>query len=340
MVNLMRANSELLKRSPDECFKSLADLRSHCVTQMENATEVWSKPQSVSAVVQRDEVALKFENGEARRLNEWSFSQLCSLCGVAAKTINRLSPSTATTAIEETLPKADRPIQFLTGANSVRSIHGISYTRLWNSELLDVVSKFESEFQPPKPAQSHYGTGLYAGEQDMFAFLVDDKGWVDIGEDRFAPGFFVWNSEVGSRSVGVQTFWYQHICGNHIVWDCIDVNEFSRKHTSGVRDAIGEIERMITSLVNVRTQRQEQFVERIRGAKRNQLGDNLEEVTKVLRQQNIPLGMIKSAAKVVRDNHSTFAWVDALTRASGQIAFAGSRAAIDQKIGSLLSLAV
>ena len=81
MVNLTRANSELLKRSPDECFKSLADLRGHCVTQRENSTEVWSKPQAVSAVVQRDEVALNFEDGEARRLNEWSFGQLCTLCG-------------------------------------------------------------------------------------------------------------------------------------------------------------------------------------------------------------------------------------------------------------------
>jgi len=212
MVNLMRANSELLKRSPDECFKSLAELRSHCVTQRENSTEVWSKPQAVSAVVQQNEVALNFEDGEARRLN-----------------VNRLSSKTATTAIEETLPRADRPIQFLNGADEVRSIHGISYTRLWNSELLDIVSQFDSEFQPPKPAQYHYGTGLYAGEQDMFAFLVDDNAWVDIGEDRFAPGFFVWNSEVGSRSVGIQTFWYQHICAQAYV-QCPRCDRRNRTH--------------------------------------------------------------------------------------------------------------
>ena len=340
MVNLMRANSELLKRSPDECFPTLAALRDHCVSQREAATEVWSKPQAVTAVVQQGELALNFEDGEARRLNEWSFGQLCTLCGVSAKTINRLSSKTASTAIEETLPSADRPIQFLNGADEVRSIHGISYTRLWNSELLDVVAKFDNEFQPPQPAQNHYGTGLYAGEQDMFAFLVDDNGWVDIDNDRFAPGFFVWNSEVGSRSVGIQTFWYQHICGNHIVWDCADVNEFSRKHTSSVREAIGEIDRMITSLVSVKTQRQEQFAAKIHDAKRQWLGRDVEEVTKRLRQQGIPLGMIKNAAKVVGNNHSKFAWVDALTRSSGLIEFAGARASMDQKIGGLLSLAV
>ena len=340
MVNLMRANSELLKRSPDECFPSLAALRNHCFSQRERATEVWSKPQAVAAVIDQGHLALNFEDGQARRLNEWSFGQLCNLCGVSAKTINRLSPKTATTAIEETLPSADRPIQFLNGTDQVRSIHGISYTRLWNSELLDVVAKFDSEFQPPQPAQRHYGTGLYAGEQDLFAFLVDDNGWVDIGDDRFAPGFFIWNSEVGCRSVGIQTFWYQHICGNHIVWDCIDVNEFSRKHTSSVRDAIGEIERMITSLVRVKTQRQEQFAKKIRDAKRQQLGCDAEEVTKRLRQQGIPMGIVKNAAKVVGDNHSAFAWVDALTRSSGLIQFAGARASMDQKIGKILSLAV
>lgn len=340
MVNLMRANNELLKRSPDECFESLAAIRDHCVAQRENSIEVWNKPQAVLAVVQENEVALNLESGEAFRLNEWSFGQLCTLCGISPKTINRLTPKTAVIAIEETLPSSDRPIQFLSGADEMRSIHGISYTRLWNDELLDVVGKFDSEFQPPEQAFNRHGTGLYAGEQDMFAFLIDDKGWVEIGEDRFAPGFFVWNSEVGCRSVGIQTFWYQHICSNHIVWDCIDVNEFSRKHTSSVRDGLGEIERMITSLIEVRTQRQEQFASKITEAKRQQLGKDSDEVTKLLRRQGIPLGMIKNAAKVVRDNHSTFAWVDALTRSSGLIEFAGARAAIDQKIGSLLSLAV
>ena len=107
-----------------------------------------------------------------------------------------------------------------------------------------------------------------------------------------------------------------------------------------MREAIGEVERMITSLVSVKTQRQEQFAAKIRESKRKQLGRDVEEVTKLLRQQGIPMGMIKNAAKVVRNDHSTFAWVDALTRSSGLIKFAGARASIDQKIGGLLSLAV
>lgn len=48
-------------------------------------------------------------------------------------------------------------------------------------------------------------TGLYCGEQDLFCFLIDPAGWIEIGEEAFAPGFFVWNSEVGRRSLGIST---------------------------------------------------------------------------------------------------------------------------------------
>ena len=58
-------------------------------------------------------------------------------------------------------------------------------------------------------------TGLYCGEQDLFVFLIDPVGWAEIDGEAFAPGFFVWNSEVGKRSVGIQTFWFQQVCANH-----------------------------------------------------------------------------------------------------------------------------
>ena len=340
MANLMKANRELYRRQPDECYESFADLREYCYLQREQSGEHWCKPQAVIPIAKENSVSIQLEIGEEFELNDHSFKQLSRLCGVSADTLNRLSPKTAATAIEETLPSADRPIQFLSGHSSMRSIHGINYTRLWNSELLDVVAEFEAEFQPPKKALNGHGTGLYAGEQDMFAFLIDDNAWVEIGSDKFAPEFFVWNSEVGSRSLGIQTFWYQHICGNHIVWDCTEVNEFTRKHTSSVRDGLDEIKRMIESLVDVKMQRQEKFEAKIKQAQRDKLGSDIGEVTKLLRKQGIPMSMIKNAAKVVCKNHSAFAWVDALTRASGRIEFAGARSAMDQKIGSLLTLAV
>ena len=42
-------------------------------------------------------------------------------------------------------------------------------------------------------------TRLYCGEQDLFAFMIDPTGWAEIDGEALAPGFFVWNSEVGKR---------------------------------------------------------------------------------------------------------------------------------------------
>ena len=68
-------------------------------------------------------------------------------------------------------------------------------------------------------------------------FLVDPLGWTEIDGEAFAPGFYAWNSEVGRRSIGIETFWFQAVCQNHIVWDAVEVVEFSRKHTANVHEA-------------------------------------------------------------------------------------------------------
>ncbi len=50
----------------------------------------------------------------------------------------------------------------------------------------------------------------------------------------------MWNSEVGKRSVGIQSCWFQAVCANHIVWDAVEVVDFIRKHTASVGDDLAE----------------------------------------------------------------------------------------------------
>ena len=54
----------------------------------------------------------------------------------------------------------------------VRSVHGASYTRLYNADLLAMVKEFATDFTPPQRGMNG-GTGLYCGEQDLFIFLID-----------------------------------------------------------------------------------------------------------------------------------------------------------------------
>ena len=339
MATLTKANEQLFRRTPDECFDSFESLHSHCSSVREQSMDLWERPQDISLT---HDLTIANRSGDEYRLNDWSFSQLCRAARVKKETINRLCPRTASKVFEETLPQAEKPMQFLTNGQQVRSIHGVAYTRLWNVELLDIVNEFASTFTPPQKAMDDVSTGLYCGEQDMFAFLIDPTGWAEIDGQAFAPGFFIWNSEVGRRTVGIETFWFQKVCQNHIVWDATEVIEFSRKHTTNVREALDEIRIMLDKLIKCRDRRKDSFAAMIKKAMTARMGSDADEVTKVLTAEKIPRHLIVDAMEIARQQggFTIFAMVDALTKLSQKVAYAGDRTELDSRIGSLLSLAV
>ncbi len=336
MANLTQASDELFRRTPDECFSSLECLTRHCYDVQEQSTDRWQLPQSLNVT---SNLTLALESGEYS-LNDWSFSQLCRLARVSRDTLNRLSHKTASKVLEETIPATNKPIQILTTEESVRSVHGVTYTRLWNTELLDVVSGFTGDFQPPQEGTDG-ATGLYCGEQDMFCFLIDPTGWAEVDGEAFAPGFFVWNSEVGRRSVGIQTFWFQAVCQNHIVWDAVEIVDFKRKHTSGVRDCLNDIRGIIESLVAKRDERRDGFARLIKRAMQEKLGDDADEVLSVLTDHGLTRKLAKEALEIAgkKGRFTIFAVVDALTRITSKVINAGERLDIDLKAASLLALA-
>ena len=341
MSNLTRAHFELFRRSPDESFSSLRDLGEHCRRQKEQSFDRWHLPQAIRPKpLASDRLAVEVGTDGSFTMNAWSFGQLCQFAKVGKETVNRLSADTAARVLEETLPSGKRPLQLLSEGESIRSIHGTAYTRLHNADLIAILSEFATDFGPPQKAMNG-GTGLYCGEEDMFCFLIDPLGWVEIGGEAFAPGFFVWNSEVGKRSLGVQTFWFQAVCQNHIVWDAVEVVEFSRKHTANVHESLTEIRRIIEALVRKRDERRDGFAKVVRKAMETRLGDDAEEVAEVLSKAGVGQALGKKALEIAceQGRFTIFALVDALTRLSGEMKNAGERADADQKAGRLLQLA-
>lgn len=341
MQHLTAASHELFKRTPDETFSSVAALSDHCQTQQKNSAVLWhsanqfsTKPLDTQRLVLAENEDISFP------MNDWSFGQLCRLAGVEKRTINRLTADTASRVFQETLPGGNKPLQVFTIDEQVHSIHGSSYTRLHNAEVLDAVLDAADGFDAP-PKGFNGATGLYAGEQDMFCFLIDPTGWIEIDGENFAPGFFVWNSEVGRRTVGIQTFWFQQICQNHIVWDAVEVFDLKRKHTANVHHGLDEIQYAIHSLVAKRDSRRDRFAQIVAHAMQERFEDE-EEAHKAVLKTGIGQRMARQAVELARQQGrlTIFSMVDALTRLSGQIVNAGDRAKIDQQAGSLLELAV
>ncbi|MBE7508234.1 MAG: DUF932 domain-containing protein [Planctomycetia bacterium] len=340
MQNLTRAHDELYLRGPDERFDTLSDLWRHCQEEKERSVDRWHPPQAIKVEPAGSRCRVVLGEDGNFNMNEWSFSQLCRLAGVNKDTLNRVSAATASQIFFETLPPDGKPLQALTVEDTVRAIHGAAYTRLYNCDLLSMVREFATDFQPPQTAATG-GTGLYCGEQDMFVFLIDPAGWTEIDGEAFAPGFFLWNSEVGRRSVGVQTFWFQAVCANHIVWDAVEIVEFTRKHTANVHECFGQIREIIGRLVEKRDQRRDGFVATIRKAMETTLGRSADDVLKVLAKQGIPRAAAKEAVEIAaqRGRFTIFCVVDALTRLAGKIKHAGDRTEADERASALLALA-
>jgi hypothetical protein len=73
-------------------------------------------------------MALRIDGQPPCRLNDWSFSQLCGIAGVAKETVNRLMPETATRVLTETLRQRSRDgidLQSLVYDNAlIRAVNG------------------------------------------------------------------------------------------------------------------------------------------------------------------------------------------------------------------------
>ena len=343
MVNLTNASQELFRREPDERFRTLDELSSHCTLQRENSFEHWKRAEFIRTLpdLNRRSLELRFsDEDQTFSLNDWTFSQLCRLCTVSKDTVNKVSPGTAADIFRDTMPALRKPLQLYTVDGVVRSIHGTAYTRLYNTEVLEVVRDAATEFTPP-PVGFNGSTGLYCGEQDMFIFLIDESGPVEVQGENFFPGLFAWNSEVGRRTVGVQTFWYQEVCANHIVWDAIEVTELARKHTKNVGESLDQIRQLISDLGRRRDERRDRFAKGIASAMHTKIGSTPDEVQKELVKKGLPHRLVTQAISLVpaTQGYTLFSLVDALTRLSGRRENAGDRLALDVQAAALLSVA-
>ena len=336
MAILTRAHEELFRRNPDTQFETLDAMIADCRQTHESSQDQWVPHEQI---VVTSDMTVVLDGQPDYRFNDWSFSQLCRMAGVSRDTINRLTHKTASRALQETLPTSEKPFQVLTSGSDIRSIHGVAYTRLWNDELLHAVTEAAPGFAAPQKAMNE-ATGLYCGEQDMFAFLIDPTGWIEINDQAFAPGFFVWNSEVGRRSVGIQTFWFQRVCQNHIVWDAVEVVETTRRHTAGVRGFLDVTRTTVAQLVSRRDERRDRFASVLGRAMRESLGDDADSVMKQLQKHGVSKELGAKAIEMAEHSggFTIFSLVDALTQLSQRVKYIGDRTAVDAKVSSLLSL--
>lgn len=94
----------------------------------------------------------------------------------------------------------------------------------------------------------------------MFVFLADEENRIEVPGRRhgrsgsLSRGFMLWNSEVGSKSMGVASFLYDYVCGNRLIMGMRGYEELSFRHTvSAPVRWLEEVAPAIQSIANKET---------------------------------------------------------------------------------------
>ncbi len=258
-----RVSSEWFSRPDDERYLSLTGLYAAVRARADRATARTVETRALRIEASRD-------NAERLTLavpgrdepvapTHWSYGQLCSLVGAPASYMRQLPAPLAGINLQHGLlshrAELVKTLEADDGRVELRAVTGPDYGRIWDHELVEAVMRiagngtgdtrwkvpglldWASMTHNPFVEVTKDTTTLYASDRDVFLFLVDDAHPIEAGRlpngdpDLFFRGFYAWNSEVGSKTLGIASFYLRAVCMNRNIWGAEGFEEISIRHS-------------------------------------------------------------------------------------------------------------
>lgn len=389
-MELFKASNQWSTRPDDERFWTVAEALDQTKSYAESAVEKVGYHQDLRVEAVGTEIHMLGKSGIPARLSHHAFGQIAGMAGAPAGYLRDLPATLAAQNVNHGLKARgdNSKAQMLFHRNGeilLRAITSDNYSRIWNFEVFERLQEMTAQGWKVPPARpSPMGSsrsrpateadilrksnsvgglkvkvgdmiapaGVYASDHDMFCFLINEDRRIDDGSaDGLSRGLFLWNSEVGAKSLGIQEFRFKSVCGNHIVWGASGVKEVRIRHVGkGAREAFRTVHQAVRAYNGASASGEE---DAIRRAQRMVLGTNraetLDAVYKLVSSKRIPLGQkllgeaLDLAEKRVDDYGSprtVWAVGNALTELSQKSAYAEDRVAIDTAAGKLMQAAV
>ncbi len=295
---LTLASRQWAERPPDQRYASLEALHAACSKFHDEAVTADVSVYDLHAVALNGGVALNGRANTPAPFTNWAFGQLCSKVRAPASYLRELPVELAVANLNHGLKQyqpADvesataRLLLHQNGGLTVNAFTSTKYERIWNSDITKrLIQLAGGQVWQPAPAAFDGSRGLYASDSDMFAFMVDSNRRIfeKAPGGGLSRGFFCWNSEVGKSSFGIQKFFYEFICGNHMVWGATDVTEVRIRHVGDANDkAFGQIAIQLQKYADSSVANDEA---RIQGAMNKQIAATKDEVLDALFGLRIP----------------------------------------------------
>lgn len=256
-----RVQSQWFERPADQRFLSLDSLYAFTRSAADASKPATVETARITVQATRDDAEslfLALPDGSTAAPSHWSFGQLAQIVGAPAGYLRDLPAAIAGINLQYGLAthrsELVKTYTRMDGSTELRAITGPDYGRIHDWEVVKAVQRIagnglgETRWKVPGMLEgmTRYNpfvdvtketTTLFASDRDVFIFLVDDTHPIEIGKlpdgspDLVFRGFYVWNSEVGSKSAGIATFYLRGVCQNRMMWGVEGFKEITLRHT-------------------------------------------------------------------------------------------------------------
>jgi hypothetical protein len=370
-----RVSSEWFSRPDDERYLSLSELYAAVRSRADRATARTVESRALRVEASRDNaerLALVVPGREAPVApTHWGFGQLCGLVGAPSTYLRDLPAPLAAINLQHGLlshrAELVKTLEVEDGRVELRAVTGPDYGRIWDHELVGAVMKIAGDgtgdtrwkvpgvldwstmTHNPFVDVTKETTTLYASDRDVFLFLVDDTNPIEAGRlpngdpDLYFRGFYCWNSEVGSKTLGIASFYLRAVCMNRNIWGAQDFQEISIRHSKFAAQRFAH--EAAPALKNFAQSSPAPFIAGIRAAREQIVARQDEDRETFLRKR----GFSKSdTAKIIatvlqEENHppaSVFDFVQGITALARTKAHQDVRLELEGKAKTLLERAI
>jgi hypothetical protein len=251
-------SQQWMSRSPDQRFLDLDSLFAKVKARHDDSFETRSQSKEVTLIappiktqadLHRMTVGVKIDTPLVQEVREvaptnWAFGQVCSRAKAPAGFLRQLPSPLAADILNYRL-RYDREVEELKlygGRSELMAATGPDYGRIPDFHVVEAVRQvagngrgerrwkvpgvldWRTHMYDPEAPVTIDSTTLYASDRDVFIFLVDDRNPVEVGKtktgepDLMFRGFYVQNSEVGSRALKLAAFYLRAVCMNRNLW--------------------------------------------------------------------------------------------------------------------------
>lgn len=252
------------------------------------------------------------------------------------------------------------------GRVELRAVTGPEYGRIWDKDLVAAVMSiagtgtgdtiwkvpgvldWSTMTHNPVVDITKDTTTLYASDRDVFLFLVDDTHPIEAGRlpngepDLYFRGFYAWNSEVGSKTLGIASFYLRAVCANRNLWGTENFEEITIRHSKFAAQRFAH--EAAPALTNFANSSPAPFIAGIRAARERVVARNDEDRSEFLRKRGFSKAETGKIIETVlseegRPPESIFDFVQGITALARGKAHQDTRLELEGKARKLLESA-